>query len=340
MKIFFIVNPAAGQGRGTERRLRRIQDAARKTGIHPKVYLTKSAGDAERYAVTLPLRVRGEETRVYVLGGDGTVNEVINGLARIKDTESSPFSDSPSPLSVPSNFSLGIIPTGTGNDTVRNFFHRKNEKPRKMNTFRDISAQLAAHIEPIDLMQYSGVIDDRRQTRLAINMFNNGFDCNVVALAAKLKERPLVSGSAAYLLSVFETFARKKGIALSVSADGKLLNQGEILLCSVANGATCGGGIRSNPRADMQDGQLDLNIIHDVSRRQFIRLFPDFKKGKHLEMDLPPGILTTKKARQVRLEPFGVPAYTFCADGEIRRTRGLTITVRPGALNFLLPEEQ
>ena len=89
------------------------------------------------------------------------------------------------------------------------------------------------------------MIGGRFQQRYCANMFNIGFDCNVVELAGRLKKKPLISGSVAYLLAVAGMFIRKKGISLRLTdetAETERILDGEVLLCSVANGSYCAAG--------------------------------------------------------------------------------------------------
>ena len=334
MNYYFFVNPVAGKGKGSEKLVWKIRAAAEKAGVQPVIYQTKGVGDAERRAREIAESLCGagpdpgfdkgsEIARFYACGGDGTVNEVVNGIAGFP------------------GIAVGIIPTGTGNDTIRNFFsdNHSGEQgyPLYKEDFQNIEKQLAGNVVTIDLMKYRGVIDGVQRERYCVNMFNNGFDCNVVARAAELKKKPFISGSFAYLLAVFQMFVRKKGIALTVSADQREIRSGQMLLCSVSNGSFCGGGIKSSPLSSVCDEVIEINLINDVTRRKFLKLFPKFSQGKHYEMEEAKGIVEMVRCRTARLEPFGAEAFQCCVDGEIAVTTGLEIEVCPGALQMILP---
>lgn len=141
------------------------------------------------------------------------------------------------------------------------------------------------------------MLDGRVQTRYCANMFNIGFDCNVVDLTAKLKTYPLLAGSMAYLMAVLCILVRKKGADLRVELDGEVYEDGPVLLTALANGSFCGGGVKSAPIARLDDGLMDVNIIYNVSRREFLSKFLAYSKGTHMQL---PGIEKIIFARQCR----------------------------------------
>lgn len=313
MKDVFFINPAAGQGKGIEELKERIHFEAESLSRRVEIFMTNSVGDGEKAARRMAEELDGEEGRFYACGGDGTANEIINGIHGF------------------GNVSLGIIPIGTGNDTVRNFAGGTD--------FMDIKAQMTSEAETVDLMKYDGIIDGRRQVRYAVNMFNIGFDCNVVELAGRLKQKPMIKGSFAYLMAVLGMFIQKKGTALKITSEGEVIRDGEMLLCAVANGSYCGGGVCSAPQAKMNDGLFDLSIINDVSRTTFLRLFPKYQKGTHFQTKGVDRIIEAKAMKEVTLEPRKAEDFFLCADGEIALCRKVTITAEPGGLRLIIPKK-
>ena len=173
--------------------------SADKLGVEAGIYVTKSRGDAENFARLAASEAEnaGEEIHIIACGGDGTLNEVLNGVMGFDYA------------------AVGVMPTGTGNDFVRNF--------PDAGDFMSINAQLKGKVERCDAIRYSGFIDGREQTRYCANMFNIGFDCNVVDLTATLKEYPLLKGSFAYLAAVMGILIKKKGANLKVEIDGEVV---------------------------------------------------------------------------------------------------------------------
>ena len=315
MKHYFFVNPAAGNGKGVDALIAAIDSAfSDREGCEYRIKLTDSVGAAERDSRDIASKLaEGEEARFYACGGDGTMNEVANGIIGWPGA------------------SLGVIPIGTGNDTVRNF--------PQAGDFMDVKAQIEGEAVPIDAMKYEGFVDGKQQSRYCINMFNIGFDCNVVELTGRLKQKPLISGSAAYLMAVFGVLAKKKGTSLTITDSGSLWREGPMLLCSISNGSYCGGGIYSSPQAQIDDGVFDICVINDVSRLRFIQAFPKYKNGTHLDMKGADEILDVRKCTDVTILPYGMKDLFICVDGEIQLTSGIRITMCHKALNFVIPKK-
>lgn len=313
MKIIFMVNPKAGKGKGIDKLKEEISRVSKETGIPAGFYLTKKVGDAEKFAKTAASEAygKGEEIRLIACGGDGTLNEVINGIIGFD------------------NASAGAVPIGTGNDFVRNF--------PKAGDFMNIEAQLKGRTVKSDLIKYEVMSEGERKIRYCANMFNIGFDCNVADLAAKLKAYPFLKGSMAYLAAVTGILIKKKGANLKIEADGELVHEGPVLLTAVANGSYCGGGIKSSPKASLTDGLMDLNIIYNVSRREFVQKFPSYSKGTHMELEDIDRLLYFRQCRKAVITPLD-GSVRLCVDGEITDAGRAVMEVLPKAVNILLPE--
>ncbi len=321
---YFFINPAAGQGKGIDALTQNILKTVAALNMQCEIHVSTGIGDGEAKAREIAERLDGESARFYACGGDGTLNEIINGIGRFE------------------NIAVGCLPIGTGNDTVRNF--------PDGGDFMNIKEQLLGKEVWVDLMEYSGVIGGRQQTRYCVNMFNIGFDCNVVELAGRLKKKPLISGSFAYLLAVLGIFIKKKGVRLrltegeEVLADGEqvltkgeeVLADGEVLLCAIANGKYCGGGLKTSPQSVIDDGFFDVNIVRDVSRTTFLRLFPKYTKGTHLQVPGVEKIINIRKSVKLKLLPKDETLF-LCADGEISQASAVEFQILPGALRFIVP---
>ncbi len=313
MKNYFIINPMAGQGKGIDKLIKQINTTSTYLGENSIIYITESIGDGEKYArrVSQEAYDKNEKIRVFPCGGDGTLNEIINGIFGFH------------------NVSCGCIPLGTGNDFIRNFGNSKD--------FLDLESQFAGKTIKTDLIKYEGVIDGKYTTRYCANMFNIGFDCNVVDLTARLKTYPLISGSLAYLIAIIGTLVEKKGARLKVEADGKIIEDGDVLLCAIANGSFCGGGIKSSPQASTSDGLFDLNIIHHVSRSRFVKLFPSYTKGKHIDKPGIEKIFLAKKCKSVKITPKAM-CFRLCTDGEISTVGEINMEIVKDAFEFIVPK--
>ena len=233
-----------------------------------------------------------------VYGGDGTVYRAVNAIM------GSGYN---------SEASLKVVPVGSGNDFVKTFEGKKGQCQ-------------------IDVMKFNG--------KYAVNVINMGFDCGVVQRTLKLKKKPLITGKMAYVYGVIGELINKKPLTLSIEMtleSGEVEKyEGEYLLCAVANAQWYGGGFKVAPLADVSDGLLDVVLVKSVSRRTFIGLVGNYKKGtlvdeKGTPIEKARDILVYKKCKEIKIQGCGV----FCADGEIFEEDHVEISLLPKALNYI-----
>ena len=244
--------------------------------------------------------------RFFACGGDGTLNEVINGSYGYDFVE------------------VGCIPMGTGNDFVRNF---------PDYNFSDILAQLRGAPTPCDLIR----CELTSMTRYCVNMINIGFDCSVVYTTDRIKKAPLVSGSFAYLGSVAVNLIKKSCIKVAAVYPDESIYKGNVLLLSIANGSFCGGGIKGLPKARTDDGLMDVSLVKDVPRTTFVKLFPKYQKGTHLEDPRTGAFLSYSQVGSLRVLPYH-QNFKICIDGEIMLTGPVHFAVEEKAFAFVLPD--
>lgn len=308
MRHIFVINPKAGKKGGKEKLEAAIFNAGEKLGKKVEIYETQSAGDGEDFVRRTALSMgTDEKIRFYACGGDGAIHEIFNGAYGFENVE------------------VGCIPLGTGNDYIRNYGDAKQ--------FRDIESQLLGEAVDSDMIRY---VADGKEPRYCANMFNIGFDCNVVDQTVKAKKWPLVNGSFAYILSVFMMLIKKKGANLRVEfEDGEIFDD-KLLLMAIANGCYCGGGWKSNPAASLDDGIMDIGLIRDIPRRQFPVLLPKYSKGTHIYHKGIEKILIYKKSRTLKITANG-EKMRLCTDGEITDAKTVTFEMVPNAIRFAVP---
>ena len=311
MKTVFIINPKAGQGKKSYKIKHEIYKAVLYSGADAEIYTTLDVGDGERYARNY-CRINGP-ARFIAVGGDGTLNEVLNGAMGFDGAE------------------VGVIPFGTGNDFCRNFEDRES--------FKDILSQISGEGIPCDAIKYTTSIGGVDKTGYCVNMMNIGFDCNVADMTQDMKKKPFISGPFAYFISIFATLIKKKGADLTIQTDGETVHQGPLLLTSVANGSYCGGGIMSNPTASVQDGFININIIKNVSRFKFITLLPFYMKGTFLKLRNIDKIVTSKKCKRVTITPH-TKGFRVSNDGEITEMGALELEIVHNAFRFVVPSKK
>lgn len=311
MKHFFFINPAAGLGKMTDPLAAQIDAVLGAAGEEYQILFTDAVGDGERKAKAAAEALGGEEARFYACGGDGTANEIVNGIAGYP------------------NIAFGIIPIGSGNDTVRNF--------QDDGDFLSVEAQIKGQDKPIDLIRVDGPINGKEQSRYCLNMINIGFDSNVVEASLSLKRKPLISGPAAYMLAALGMIVQKKGTALILKEGETTLREGKMLLCAISNGSFCGGGFYSSPQAEIDDGYFDVNIVSDIPRRRFLDLLPKYKAGTHLNDPKAQDVVAAYRCKAITVDPYDGAPFHFCVDGEILEAERFSLTMCEHALRFIHP---
>ena len=309
MKTVFILNPKAGKGKQKEKLKEVLVKTIAEKGLDAQVYVTKYPGDATRF-VRDYCRENGA-ARFIACGGDGTLSEVLNGVVGFHGAE------------------LGVLPVGSGNDFCRNF--------PKDTAFGDVYLQAVSDAVDCDAIRYTTTVNGETLTGYCANMFNIGFDCNVADLTQTLKNYPLLNGSMAYLAAVVGMLVKKKGANLKVELDGEVVENGPLLLTAIANGGFCGGGVNSAPTASINDGVMDVNVVYNISRVNFIKKFPYYSKGTHMELPDLDEFLLFKTCKKAVITPLD-NTMRLCVDGEIVDAGEVTMEMMPLAVNVLVPK--
>ncbi|MDV4151641.1 YegS/Rv2252/BmrU family lipid kinase [Clostridium sp. AL.422] len=302
-KHFFIINPEAGKIDASEKLSYEIQKAFENKSDVYQIYITKGKNDATNFTENI-CKTESGNLRFYACGGDGTLNEVINGLIGYK------------------NASASVIPYGTGNDFINNF--------SSSHSFFDIQRQIESNEEEIDLLK----VNDK----YSVNLCNIGFDAKVAENMNKFKHFPLLSGQGIYTLATFYSLLHKMYSNLEILIDNDEVIQGDFLLCVVANGMTYGGGYKGAPLAKINDGLIDVCIFKKVSRLKLIKLINVYKRGEHLDNEEMKKYFIYKKCRYIEIKSKN--DFTVCIDGEILIEKNINISLERKAINFLVPHKE
>jgi diacylglycerol kinase (ATP) len=286
-----IVNPTAGSGRAAKllpwirERLAHRPDA--------ELHITGHPGEAEELAA----RAADDGCdRVVAVGGDGTIQEVVNGI-----------------LGADARPAVGIVPVGSGNDLARSLGLPAD--PAEAWTVaigrvtRTIDAALATNGE--------------RRQRWFASAGGIGFDAQVAA--AMSARRGWQAGRAGYLLTTLTELRRFDNRRLRLVLDGAPL-ECRALLVAIANGPYYGGGMRIAPDAEPDDGWLDLCVVGDVSRLTAIRELPNLYRGTHVRNPA----VSLHRVRLVEIEGDGETHSHL--DGEPFGSIPLRVEVHPGVL--------
>jgi diacylglycerol kinase (ATP) len=294
-KIVVVVRPPSNQARVEE--VRRAVAALRTEGHTVDVHVTVDAGDATRLAE----RAGAEGADVVAAaGGDGTINEVVNGLVRSGgDT------------------ALAVVPLGTANDFARG-----------LGLPLDLTAALR-------LAASGGTTEldvARVNERCFINVSTGGFGADATRAASRNVKRRL--GPLAYVVQGARLLAQYQPTPARFSVDGVEVYAGRFVFFAVGNARRTGGGAHVTPRADPGDGKLDVVIVGDVSRIDFLTLLPDLRAGSHMES---PDVL------YYRAHTFDVDSATTLrvnADGEAVAGTRFRYEVLDRGLGVIVPEQR
>ncbi len=259
MKHVFIINPTAGKGKALGL-VPIIRDYFKGKPDKYVIKITEYPGHATEIAREY---ANSETCRIYSIGGDGTVNEIVNGMAGTKA-------------------SLGVIPAGSGNDFIRSIHGEYQSSDIVADTIR-------GQERSIDLARANG--------KYFINISSIGFDADVVYNAQKFKRLPYIPGSMAYLFSLIYTIFKNKISEVKVTIDDQEISL-KILLATVANGRFYGGGMLPAPAAALDDGLLDICLVREVNRLKILTLFPKYMKGEHGEIEY----VSFKRAKKIKIE--------------------------------------
>lgn len=301
MQYVFIVNPHAGAADNAAVIRSAVASLAEKENC--TVYVTKAPGDATLFVRDWIAGHPGEAVRFIACGGDGTINEVFSGAA------------------MQQNVSVSCYPCGSGNDFVKAFGGAEK--------FMDIPALLRAETKPLDLLKVGD--------RWADNVVNFGFDTTVAITINKEREKTGRGNKNAYTKGVVKALLTAMKNDFTVIADGEVLNPaGKALLCTVANGQYVGGSFRCAPKAETDDGWIDVCLIKPISRLRFVKILTPYTNGEHLDREDMKDIVVYRRCKKVEVNaPEG---FAFSLDGEIVYTTHFTVEIVPGALNFAVPE--
>jgi YegS/Rv2252/BmrU family lipid kinase len=305
--VWAIVNPAAGNGRAG-RQWPALAERLRAAGIAFTPCVTCGPGDATRCAGWAV--AAGAET-IVVVGGDGTLNEVVNGC--LADGCGGEAGARPA---------LALLPVGTGADFARGLGIGRE-------TMFDALLRGRARAVDVGRVAFRDAAGAERE-RHFINIadLGLGYQTNLA-----VRRAPRALGPAAYLYGALASIARYRPVEARVVVDGQPAYDGPVAIVGVANGPFFGGGMHAAPKARHDDGLLDVLVLEGVSRRALIAdLLPRVYRGAHLRH---PAV------HFFRGEAVAVEAATplmLQADGEGVGGAPARFSVLPRALRVLTPD--
>ncbi len=297
----FLVNPAAANG-STGRRWPEIAHRAAGVGLAGDALLSERRGHLGELARTAA--GRGAKLLV-VVGGDGSVNEVVNGLAGLTEPPA-----------------VALIPRGTGGDFVRTF-----GIPDDVVGAARVALDGETRLVDLGRVAYR-TWDGGEGGALFANVASAGMSG---AIAQRANDTSKALGAkASYLWATFAVFAGWSAVETRVTVDGES-RAGRMFDIVVANGRYFGGGMKMCPDATPTDGLFDVVTIGDVTKRDLVLTMPKIYRGTHL----PHPKAEALRGRVVTVEteePMPVEL-----DGEQPGTTPARFEILPGALRLRVP---
>ena len=291
-RLLLLVNPASGTRRGMVV-LEQVKPVLAAAGAELDVCITEQSGHARRLAQTLDL---AGYHGICLIGGDGTVHEVVSGLLE-RDR----------PTSLP----LGLIPAGTGNDVAK-----------QLGVSSPLEAAqriIAGRASPFDVAK----VEANGQTNYCVTIIGwaGVADINCTAERLRLLGPPRYAVAALWQI----LFAKRRRARLLL--DNQTIDD-EFLLVVACNTVFSGSGMRLAPRAKVDDGKIDVVLIRRATRWQMFRLFAKVFDGAHVEMPC------VEYHQVCSLSILSDDDSPLDLDGEIQGTTPVSIQIIPGAIHM------
>lgn len=305
---FVIVNPVAGSGRGLID-FPQISKLLRNDDIRHDAVFTEHKHHATELTVTA---ANQGYRRIIVIGGDGTLNEVVNGLFIQKTVE-------------PREILLAVIAVGTGNDWVRTFGipQHYSEAIRAIREGRSF-------LQDVGTVTYTE--SHYTQTRYMANVAGLGFDAHVISTFNHLKMKGY-KGGWMYLYSILKSYFRYKSSGARIWVDDKVVFNDLMFSLAIGICKYNGGGVQQLPNALADDGLLDLTIIRPVHWWHIVFRLKKLFNGDIYQI----GHVIHAQGRKVKIE--AAPLIQLEADGELMGGTPVEVNIRQRAIRVVVTRE-
>jgi diacylglycerol kinase (ATP) len=306
--ISVILNPQASGGVGGRVRPK-LEDALRRRGLSYSLFQTERPGHAALLAKEV---AGGPSDLILVVGGDGTIHEVANGLLRSGGARPP----------------MGVIPVGTGNDFFRMVGGPKDPE-------RALDALLSGTVRTFEVgeVRYNG------SSSYFVNLLGLGVDVEVLR---RRENYPRLKGLTQYLAALVTALwsFRPESVRVTLgpseeSDSGEVIN-GRTILMAVTVGPSVAGGFLLSPEASPYDGMMDLFFVEPLGMVKLARYIPKVIRGTH--QGLPE--LIQRRVKTLTIERSDRAPFYFEMDGErvAESVTGLEVVVHPGALQVIVPK--
>jgi diacylglycerol kinase (ATP) len=302
MGTVFLVNPASANG-STGRRWPQLERRAAAVGLKGDVMFSERPGHLGELACTA---VEGGAERLVVVGGDGTVHEIVDGLMK---------------ASLADLAELALLPLGTGKD-----FARSVRIPSRMDAAIDVAR--GGRLRTIDVGRATYTTEAGEAVAYFANFAGAGIS-GAIARRANGTTKAL-GGRISFMWATLAVFSRWQPVEMTVEIDGEQ-RQARLLEALAMNGDYTAGGMWVAPEAGLDDGSFDVVLIGDFSKAEFATTFPKIYRGTHVSH----AKVEIVRARELRVDaPEPLP---IVVDGEQPGTTPVRFELVPSALRVRVP---
>lgn len=309
-KWLVIVNPAASIGK-SGRDWPEIKQLLTNEGIDFDAHIT----DHPRHAIELVRTLITEKgyRKVISIGGDGTNNEVINGIftqQRFSTKE----------------ITMGTIPVGTGNDWRRTFGFPEGYQ-QLVRVIKE------GRVFPHDVGKVAYYNDGDNQVRYFLNAAGTGLNEMVCNRTNHLKSQGK-GGSVRYMLSTASCLFKFQCVRIILTVDDQEVFDGEILSLSVGNGRYNGGGMMMMPQSVPDDGLFDITVVEKIGMLKFASNISNIYDGTFVDKLKE---VTTFRGKKIRI--VSIPAHRLLleTEGETLTNSPFDFEILPQAINMVVP---
>ena len=307
VKHIFIVNPYAGKKDATEDIKAVLRPYCGK--IDYEIYVTKGPKDATVYCREYCLSHPDRVVRFYACGGDGTINEVVTGIAGMPNAQ------------------MSCYPCGSGNDYIKYY--------GKQADFLEVENTINGVARKVDLMQVDVLGCGKNETRYSLNVCNFGFDSEVCRTMIEVKRKPLIGGKNAYTTGIVKAIFTGRSNQVDLDVDGEVFHRGKMLLCTLSNGQYVGGAYKCAPRSKNDDGLVEICMAKPMMLARFVSMIGAYKRGEHLDDPKFQNLLKYRRGREITMTS-GRP-FWVTIDGDMLCSDKYKVTQLPGAITFVAP---
>lgn len=297
----YIVNPISGKGRG--KKVIPIIKSLQNNKDNIQIIETKYP----LHATEIVKKIKVLPDLLVSVGGDGTLNEIINGINTGEDNR------------------ITVLPVGSGNDFVKNFNFSKNIKDT-LSFIHNPSMQKITNVD-IGYLNFTENASNSIKSHRFINSTGIGFDAQVGYLKQSNKN---LTGIISYFYAVIHALFNFNMINVELEFNkNKIL--GRKLMVSIGNGISSGGGFYLNPNAIVDDGLLDMSVFDQVTRKRLLTALP---------MALFNKIEKVHEAKLYKSDKYKInlklPAFLHC-DGEIisKKLKTAEIKIHRNGVKFI-----